>query len=200
MPAKSKKQERFMQAVANNPEFAKKVGVPTKVGKEFVGKKKGGEIKGKELQRLLEKERRNEPGLEGFYPEEYIVVPGKALKAGSVLLDAGLEKAQASGLFKRGGKVKKYEKGGMTKFQQGYAEGVAEGTAGPMKKAAIKGLDKITENTSTMKRKGKMKEGYDKGKKEGEAAKKYKTGGKVSSCSKRGDGCAVRGKTKGRMV
>jgi hypothetical protein len=24
-----------MQAVANNPEFAKKVGVPTKVGKEF---------------------------------------------------------------------------------------------------------------------------------------------------------------------
>jgi hypothetical protein len=35
MPAKSKKQERFMQAVANNPEFAKKVGVPTKVGKEF---------------------------------------------------------------------------------------------------------------------------------------------------------------------
>ena len=28
----------------------------------------------------------------------------------------------------------------------------------------------------------------------------YKKGGKVSSCSKRGDGCAVRGKTKGRMV
>jgi hypothetical protein len=54
---------------------------------------------GKELQRLLEKERRNEPGLEGFYPEEYIVVPGKALKAGSVLLDAGLEKAQPSGII-----------------------------------------------------------------------------------------------------
>jgi len=35
MPAKSKKQEKFMQAVANNPKFAKKVGVPTKVGKEF---------------------------------------------------------------------------------------------------------------------------------------------------------------------
>ena len=28
----------------------------------------------------------------------------------------------------------------------------------------------------------------------------YKKGGKVSSASKRGDGCAVRGKTKGRMV
>jgi hypothetical protein len=35
MPAVSKKQKKFMQAVANNPKFAKKVGVPTKVGKEF---------------------------------------------------------------------------------------------------------------------------------------------------------------------
>jgi hypothetical protein len=29
---------------------------------------------------------------------------------------------------------------------------------------------------------------------------KYKKGGSVSSCSKRADGCAVKGKTKGRMV
>jgi hypothetical protein len=29
-----------MQAVANNPEFAKKVGVPIKVGKEFTKKPK----------------------------------------------------------------------------------------------------------------------------------------------------------------
>lgn len=29
---------------------------------------------------------------------------------------------------------------------------------------------------------------------------KYKKGGKVSSASKRGDGCAQRGKTKGRFV
>jgi len=35
MPAKSAKQERFMQAVANNPKFAKEVGVPQSVGKEF---------------------------------------------------------------------------------------------------------------------------------------------------------------------
>jgi len=40
MPAKSKKQEKFMQAVANNPKFAKKVRVPTKVGKEFTKKPK----------------------------------------------------------------------------------------------------------------------------------------------------------------
>jgi hypothetical protein len=36
MPSKTPQQKKFMQAVANNPKFAKKVKVPTKVGKEFV--------------------------------------------------------------------------------------------------------------------------------------------------------------------
>lgn len=36
MPSVSKKQARFMQAVAHNKDFAKKAGVPQKVGKEFV--------------------------------------------------------------------------------------------------------------------------------------------------------------------
>lgn len=47
MPTVSKKQEKFMQAVAHNPEFAKKVGVPQKVGKEFTMKKytEGGMMK-----------------------------------------------------------------------------------------------------------------------------------------------------------
>jgi len=31
-------------------------------------------------------------------------------------------------------------------------------------------------------------------------AKTYKSGGMVSSASKRGDGCAIKGKTRGRMV
>lgn len=35
MPSKSKKQARLMAAVAKNPEFAKKVGVPVKVAKKF---------------------------------------------------------------------------------------------------------------------------------------------------------------------
>jgi hypothetical protein len=41
MPTVSKKQERFMQAVANNPKFAKKAGVSQSVGREFT-KKDGG--------------------------------------------------------------------------------------------------------------------------------------------------------------
>jgi len=39
MPAVSAKQEKFMQAVAHNPKFAKKVGVSQSVGKEFTMKK-----------------------------------------------------------------------------------------------------------------------------------------------------------------
>jgi len=36
MPAKSKAQEKLMKAVASNPKFAKQVGIPVKVGKEFI--------------------------------------------------------------------------------------------------------------------------------------------------------------------
>lgn len=35
MPSKSKKQHNFMEAVAHNPKFAKKAGVPQSVGREF---------------------------------------------------------------------------------------------------------------------------------------------------------------------
>ena len=41
MPSKSKKQHNFMAAVAKNPSFAKKVGVPQSVGKEFLTADKG---------------------------------------------------------------------------------------------------------------------------------------------------------------
>jgi hypothetical protein len=43
VPAVSKKQEKFMQAVAHNPKFAKAAGVPQSVGKEFT--KSGGSMK-----------------------------------------------------------------------------------------------------------------------------------------------------------
>jgi hypothetical protein len=35
MPSKSPEQERLMAAVAHNPTFAKKVGIPQDVGQEF---------------------------------------------------------------------------------------------------------------------------------------------------------------------
>jgi hypothetical protein len=45
MPSVSKKQHNFMAAVANNPSFAKKAGVPQSVGKEFNNADKGKSFK-----------------------------------------------------------------------------------------------------------------------------------------------------------
>jgi hypothetical protein len=41
MPSVSKKQHNFMEAIANNPAFAKKAGVPQSVGKDFSKADKG---------------------------------------------------------------------------------------------------------------------------------------------------------------
>ena len=41
MPSSSKKQHNFMAAVANNPAFAKKAGVPQSVGQDFTKADKG---------------------------------------------------------------------------------------------------------------------------------------------------------------
>ena len=46
MPSKSSSQHSFMQAVAHNPAFAKKVGVSQKVGKEFAKADEGKKMKG----------------------------------------------------------------------------------------------------------------------------------------------------------
>jgi len=60
VPSKSKEQRNFMAAVAHSPAFAKKVGVPQSVGKEFnqadKGRKfaKGGDMK--ESKAMVKKE------------------------------------------------------------------------------------------------------------------------------------------------
>ena len=46
MPSVSKKQHNFMAAVANNPAFAKKAGVPQSVGEEFTKADKTAGVKG----------------------------------------------------------------------------------------------------------------------------------------------------------
>lgn len=45
MPSTSKKQHNFMAAIANNPKFAKKVGIPRSVGEEFLTADKGKKFK-----------------------------------------------------------------------------------------------------------------------------------------------------------
>jgi hypothetical protein len=46
MPSTSKKQHNFMAAIAHNPGFAKKVGIPQSVGKDFNTADKGKTFKG----------------------------------------------------------------------------------------------------------------------------------------------------------
>ena len=46
MPSTSKKQALFMAAIAHNPEFAKKTGVPQSVGQDFNKADKGKKFKG----------------------------------------------------------------------------------------------------------------------------------------------------------
>ena len=46
MPSKSKAQHNLMEAVAHNPKFAKKVGIPQTVGKEFAAADEGKKLKG----------------------------------------------------------------------------------------------------------------------------------------------------------
>ena len=45
MPSKSAAQHQLMEAVAHNPAFAKKAGIPQKVGKEFAKADKGKKFK-----------------------------------------------------------------------------------------------------------------------------------------------------------
>ena len=60
MPSTSKKQHSFMQAVAHSPSFAKKVGVPQSVGKDFSTADKGRKFKEggdmKESKAMMKKE------------------------------------------------------------------------------------------------------------------------------------------------
>jgi len=123
MPAKSKKQERFMQAVANNPKFAKKVGVPQSVGKEFTKVKKydkGGKVirpedEKKRIKDLAKKERMKKiltEDMKTFGPKEESKPVKK--KAGGMLKtpdNPGLKKLPTEvrnkmGYMKKGGSVK----------------------------------------------------------------------------------------------
>jgi hypothetical protein len=103
MPAVSEKQKRFMQAVAHNKGFAKKVGVPQSVGEEF-SKSGGGDVNTKRMNRLEELGRvdaekaKTSKGKKNLAAEKKRIVGEMKLKSGG--LAAG-HKA-ADGIAKRG--------------------------------------------------------------------------------------------------
>jgi len=116
MPTVSKKQERFMQAVAHNPKFAKKAGVPQSVGREFT-KAGGGEMK--------------EP--KGMMKKEIKFMEKKGAPKSMIKH----EKAEMAGM-KKGG-MAKYAKGGMTASKMGAVKTAAPSRDGVAVKGKTKG-------------------------------------------------------------
>jgi hypothetical protein len=98
MPAVSKKQERFMQAVAHNPSFAKKVGVSQSVGREFTKGKQMKYAKGGMAPSKMGKVKTAAPSRDG------VAIKGKT--KGKQVTMAG-----STGM-KKGGMTKKMKYGG----------------------------------------------------------------------------------------
>jgi hypothetical protein len=116
MPAVSAKQERFMQAVANNPKFAKKVGVPTSVGREFT--------KGKDMKKMKKMAAGGMPMGPDGKPTFVGDGKGKMAKGGMAKMKTGGGASSASkradGIAMKGKtKGKLLAKGGMTKMRNG---------------------------------------------------------------------------------
>jgi hypothetical protein len=128
MPSVSKKQHGFMAAVANNPKFAKKVGVSKTVGEEFMKADKGRKFKEGGLK---EADAKSNPGLAklpteirnkmgymkkgGMTKHEDIKMDKKVVKKAVGMHDKqqhGGKKTDLTALKKGGMAVKKMARGG----------------------------------------------------------------------------------------
>lgn len=135
MPSVSKKQHNFMAAVAHNPAFAKKAGVPQSVGKDFneadKGRKfgKGGDtmatksmkaiFAGKETKAEEKAERKATGGSKTAYKRAEKMYEGETMKKGGMTkkyAKGGSASARADGIAQRGKtKGMLLKKGGMAK-------------------------------------------------------------------------------------
>jgi len=116
MPSASKKQHNFMAAVANNPAFAKKVGVPQSVGKDFNEADKGRKFsKGGDMATKMN------PGMMAMMAKKK---PMKMSSGGAMPMKDGKPAfiGDGKGAMKKGGDVKKMAAGGSASKR---ADGVA---------------------------------------------------------------------------
>jgi hypothetical protein len=171
MPSTSKKQHNFMAAVANNPEFAKKAGVPQSVGKDFTAADKGIKFKGgprvrPDLQKV------NKP--ETLQGKTELFKQGgntMATKMGKPIMKPGMSTAKdgmkkptpmadtsmAGSMMgmKKGGKVKKMASGGMTGM--GAVKTAAPSRDGVASKGKTKGKQIVMSGNKGMKSGGMAK-------------------------------------------
>ena len=147
MPSKTKKQANFMAAVANNPKFAKRAGVPQSVGRDFAkadkGKtfQEGGDVVRESLRDAEAEEiSRQDNDADGLRrvknrkvndaqeardseEQEARYETGEA-RARAKLKKMRDDAARQEGLM-MGGKVKGYKKGGKTSSASSRADGIA---------------------------------------------------------------------------
>ena len=191
MPSKTKKQAKFMAAVANNPKFAKKAGVPQSVGKDFAkadkGKtfQEGGDVNRKSRLKSLRNEIEESRRVADRRPKDAQERKDKRREISRV------NREERADMLNMGGKVKGYMRGGKT---QGYNDRLDESMG------ARNGSNSQSMASRRNESKG-MEKSMGRGAYSG-ASTMMKKGGKVgkSSASSRADGIAVKGHTKGRMV
>ena len=105
MPSTSKKQPNFMAAIANNPKFAKKVGVPKATGEEFMKADKGRKFKeGGAMDMAKDKK----------LVKKAVGMHEKQLHSGK---KSNLTKLRSGGSC--GSKMKKYAAGGKVRYNDG---------------------------------------------------------------------------------
>ena len=175
MPSKSKAQHNLMEAIANNPKFAKKVGIKQSVGQEFAAADKGKKFKG--------------GGMAKEDMKDDMAQDKRLIKKAFSMHDKQEHKGEHTNLstLKKGGMaMKKMVGGGETMGPRTMAQDVEAGS---------NKLIKFGE--SAVQKRGKTK-GMNLGD-SGPTAKIQKMA-KGGSASARADGCASKGKTKGTMV
>jgi hypothetical protein len=113
MPSTSKKQHNFMAAVANNPAFAKKAGVPQSVGQEFTKADKGKTFKeGGRMATTKMGKPTMKPGMS---------TAKDGMKKPTPMANTAMGGMGGMGMMKKGGSVKKMASGGFVRSADGIA-------------------------------------------------------------------------------
>jgi hypothetical protein len=139
MPSTSKKQHNFMAAIANNPKFAKKAGVPKSVGEEFMKADKGRKFK--EGGALKETDAESNPGLAKL-PTEVRNKMGYMKKGGMAHSDMAkdkpmMKKVAAEAVKGHEKKMHGMKSGGVTRADGCVTKGHTKGKMVTMKKGGM---------------------------------------------------------------
>ena len=145
MPATSEKQKKFMDAVAHNPAFANKAGVPQSVGKDFSEASKGMKFgKDRSVATRADRQVVNNPktnqGKAELFKKGGTMAESKAMmkKEVSFMKAKGAPKSMVKHEMKEAG-VKKMANGGITSAKMGAVKTAAPSKDGLAAKGKTKG-------------------------------------------------------------